>query len=134
MPHTVNAGRAAYAYQCVQEVLNDNDITDSEYKSYVKSLPLVIKANGLCQALAFCAVKAVKNPAYRKISSQIRSHLVEQGCLPPGTGDLLAVLVGLEPKPYFRCTLEVLRLFTWLRRFAEEAITENEPAPDDLEE
>ena len=47
-------GRAAYAYNAAKDGKNKLGNKDSEYKSYVKKLPMLIKTNGLGAAMSFC--------------------------------------------------------------------------------
>ena len=49
---TIENGRAAYAYNAVDEFIQKHPDKKENYRSYIKRLPSIIQTNGLGQALA----------------------------------------------------------------------------------
>ena len=76
---TLENGRASVAYKFAEEgksVPEGYEYKDTEYKSYVKKMSVLIKTNGLGQTLAFIKSKRKKEEkkkknAYDLIYSQI---------------------------------------------------------------
>lgn len=104
------------------------------YKSYVKKVPMLIKTNGLRAAMAFIYAKARKEEAYRHIYEQMGKWLqvnpIKAIDMDTNRDAIISKVLSLEGKDYRMITLEILALFTWLKRFAEgmidgEASSEN---------
>ena len=121
-------GRAAFAYERVQEAKADTD--SKEYRAYTRRLPMLIKTNGLGNALAF---------EYAKGSNQapnahdlLLKHLTDWFRLPQNEyllgklgkqpDALLLKVIKTDSATYRSVTTEVLALLHWLRRLAEGAI------------
>jgi len=122
-------GRAALAYSYVDEVcIQSKDIQkdiQKEYKSYVKSIPMMIKTNGLGNTLAFAKSKSNKNTAYQLILKQILGELTNYSMIPGTVTDedkLIHHVISINSTKYRALTVEVLALFNWLRRFADGKI------------
>jgi CRISPR-associated protein Cmr5 len=122
MPNETNIkklenGRAEFAYKCVAEVK-----TCSDYKSYVKKVPVLIQTNGLGNTLAYMVSKG---KAYDLIYEHLTSWLSKEECgckaLPDHT-DLLEFVVSQPSMVYRQVTTECLALLNWLRRLAEGMI------------
>lgn len=112
--------RADYAYSCA---LDGSKITKkSEYKSYVKKIPMLIKSNGLSATFAFMHSK---KGTYSVISDQCKEWLNHYSVLDnqlSGNVDLSQKIVQLNSTEYRSVTNEIMALFNWLRRFAEGLI------------
>lgn len=127
----IEQGRAKFAYDRVKDIadLNPNqDGLDSEevdriknlqkkYKSGAKKLPVLIKTNGLGQALAFIKKR---DPGNEKLYDLIGKwlackKLVELG----GNIDLVDVVISKPSNEYRRITTETLALLNWVRRFVD---------------
>lgn len=154
MPQTVRTtleqGRAKYAYECaeqgkschsnkvqIQEFRNEY-FKDSQYKSYVKKIPMMIKTNGLGATFAFVLSKGTKqqnkkllnpgdidNPknAYDLIYLQTAQWIAEKDIFDYNNGtDFSMYIVNQNSSTYRALTIEVLAFFNWLRRFAEGLI------------
>jgi len=110
-------GRAEFAYKCVVAVK-----TCSDYKSYVKKVPVLIQTNGLGNTLAYMVSKG---KAYDLIYQHLTSWLSKEECsckaLPDHT-DLLEFVVSQPSMVYRQVTTECLALLNWLRRLAEGMI------------
>ncbi|KLU60945.1 CRISPR system Cmr subunit Cmr5 [Peptococcaceae bacterium CEB3] len=129
----VEQGRAARAYEMVQEAKEALGADEKKYKSYVKKIPMLIKTNGLAATLAFILSKTGGNSKedsdrkskgktpYGRIYSQIADWLKEKELL-TGETDLVQEIISLSSAKYRSVTAEVLALFSWLRRFAEGLI------------
>jgi len=102
------------------------------YKAYVKKIPMMIKTNGLSAALAFVFSKGSKNGCvaqntpYGLIYTQLFEWLEENHHnLFEGNANndnLIQQIIGLDGKAYRSVTIELLALFTWLKRFADGMI------------
>ncbi len=117
-PRTIEQGRAEYAYKCALE----GSKKGSEYKSYVKKIPMLIKTNGLAATFAFVFSKSKgkdDNP-YGLIYKQTAEWIKQKNLLSDFENkDFAKKLTELNSSSYRAVTIEVLSLFTWLRRFAE---------------
>lgn len=119
-------GRAAFAYTCAEagEKLDKK----KEYKSYVKKMPMLIKANGLGAAVAFAFAKGSKNGSAQKndpwglLYMQLEDWLRQKGTLPIGQNPLAKALTSSESGIYRAATIEVLALLNWMKRFADALI------------
>lgn len=139
MPNETNMkklenGRAEFAYKCVVKAKKpgaDYKYKQSEYKGYVKNIPVLIQTNGLGNTLAFITSKGNanntknKNNAYDLIYEQITQWLRtgDSGCelLPEDIG-LLEFVISKRSTTYRQITSEILALLNWLRRLAEGMI------------
>lgn len=128
---TLEQGRADFAYKAAKK--GSELSKSSEYKSYVKKLPMYIKTNGLGAAISFCFAKgskngvADKNKAWGLIYSQIEDWLKNHWELSElNKGErLMENLLNMESTEYRVTTIEVLALLNWMRRFAEGLITKD---------
>lgn len=112
--------RADFAYQCA----GIDHKKPSEYKSYVKKIPMLIKSNGLSATFAFMLSKG---GTYDTITAQCKEWLNHYSVLAGelnGNVDLVQKIIQLDSIKYRALTNEVLTLFNWLRRFAEGLIGE----------
>lgn len=110
-------GRAEFAYKCVEEAK-----TYSDYKSYVKKVPVLIQTNGLGNTLAYMVSKG---KAYDLIYQHLTSWLKKEecGCITlPDQIKLLEFVVSQPSIVYRQVTTECLALLNWLRRLAEGMI------------
>ncbi len=120
-------GRAEFAFQKAQE--GSKSSKPSEYKSYVKKIPMLIKTNGLGATFAFINSKG---GTYGLIYTQTKEWLVEQK---KNTGidflnlgenikdfELIEKIISLDSTSYRAATVEVLAFFNWLKRFADGLI------------
>lgn len=129
-------GRAERAYQFAEEgksIPENYEYKNTDYKSYVKKLPSLIKTNGLGQTLAFYKSKRQKKPdkkknAYDLIYKQTYNWLTDKRCLMKGIveradgNDLTKKVISMNSFDYRAITIEVLAFVNWLRRFADGLI------------
>jgi CRISPR-associated protein Cmr5 len=121
---TLEQGRAEYAYKCAEE----GKKYGTDYKSYVKKIPMLIKTNGLGATMAFVFSKSKGKDdnayglIYKQTAEWIKERTVVKNFEPK---DLAKKLTEIESSDYRAVTNEVLALFTWLRRFAEGLITKD---------
>lgn len=114
-------GRAEFAYKCVEAIK-----TSSDYKSYVKKVPVLIQTNGLGNTLAYMVSKG---KAYDLIYQHLTTWLSKEecGCMAlPDQTDLLKFVVSQPSTVYRQVTTECLALLNWLRRLAEGMIEGDE--------
>ncbi|MEZ4851052.1 MAG: type III-B CRISPR module-associated protein Cmr5 [Bacteroidia bacterium] len=115
-------GRAAKAYEFVENGKKLPQNKSNEYKSYVKKLPMYIKANGLGSAIAFAFARGNSggrpdpSNAWGLIYSQIETWLDEewkQLTKVEGISNTLAHRLTLENSSTYRsATVETLALLT----------------------
>ncbi len=156
----IEQGRATFAFNCANNALKTqkrNKISEEDnaeyyestnYRSYVKKLPMLIKTNGFGAALAFVFSKRAKikkgvnpgqkeNPknAYDLIYEQLAKWLTEESQITQSlfkgkSIELSEAVIQLLSPEYRTVTVETLALVAWMSRFAEgliqDEITENE--------
>ena len=119
----VEQGRAAFAYDQVKAVANlgpaQEDLKKT-YKSGAKKLPVLIKTNGLAQALAYIQ----NRDNYPRLYGQIASWLRTKGLIVQG--DLVDQVIDMESNKYRRTTTETLALLNWVRRFVDGVMADVE--------
>lgn len=138
----LEGGRAAFAYQCVKDAQQafGNDERGQKgqkaYKSYAKKIPMLIKTNGLGATFSFILSKQKNEPekkeyAYKLLYDKTTEWLNKEDkrYLLAGTeieteddDALVARLIKLPSHRYRAVTVEVIALFSWLRRFADGLI------------
>ncbi len=150
----IEQGRATFAFNCANSALKTqkrNRISEennaeyyesTNYKSYVKKLPMLIKTNGFGAALAFVFAKRAKmkkginpgqkeNPknAYDLIYEQLTQWLmkesqVTQSLFKGKSTELSEAVIQLLSPEYRTVAVETLALVAWMSRFAEGLIKE----------
>ena len=136
---TVEQGRAERAYDYVVEAKEGLGKNDTEYKSFVKKIPMMIKTNGLAATYAFIFSKGSVNgqvkseKAYGRIYLQTKDWLqnhrnylvtlkIKDREYSPANTELVSLFTKMDSSQYRAVTVEVLALFGWLRRFADGLI------------
>ena len=119
---SVEQGRAKFAYDQVKKVAIDTNPEDlkKKYKSGAKKLPVLIKTNGLAQALAYIQNRDNYPRLYGQIASWLRTKGLIEG------GDLVEQVVNMESNEYRRITTETLALLNWVRRFVDGLMSDVE--------
>jgi len=122
--------RAKATYKCVEDAITKYGQKSKplkEYKSYVRSIPMMIKNNGLSNAFAFVLSKSKDGNAYTLIDEQMRTWFSDK--ITTETS-FVQYLIKLNSVEYRRMTVEVFAFFTWLKRFADGLIETNDEQPD----
>jgi CRISPR-associated protein Cmr5 len=114
----IEQGRAKFAYDHVNEVAqNSNGDLKKKYKSGAKKLPVLIKTNGLGQALAFINKRDTGN---EKLYDTIGEWLACKQLIELDQNiDLVDVVISKPSNEYRRITTETLALLNWIRRFVD---------------
>lgn len=114
----IEQGRAAFAYDCVKEIAQSTDEDlKKKYKSSAKKLPVLIKTNGLGQALAFINKRDNGNI---KLYDLIGKWLDDKQLVELGENvDLVDIIISKPSNEYRRITTETLALLNWVRRFVD---------------
>lgn len=108
-------GRAKAAYDAVQNVGNID-----EYSSHVKQMPMLIKTNGLAQALLFAKSKDNKRAIYNHINEWLLlKRNRELFNISNDVNDIMAFIVKTDSRTYRFITTETMTYLEWLKRFAE---------------
>lgn len=128
---SIEQGRAKFAYDQVKDIADldpDQDGLDPQaaesikdlqkkYKSGAKKLPVLIKTNGLGQALAFIKGRDVGN---EKLYDMIGRWLTfKQLIALDDNTELVQVVISEPSNEYRRLTIETLALLNWVRRFVD---------------
>lgn len=126
---TLEQGRAAFAYDAA--VKGSELKKNTEYKAYVKKMPMYIKTNGLGAAMsfAFAKGKGKTDNAWGLIYHQITDWLGkkdEKHLIEISENNLMKALINADSSTYRATTVEVLALLNWMRRFAEGLITKED--------
>ena len=112
--------RATFAYSCVVDA-NNHDKINKEYKSYVKKIPMMILNNGLGATFAFVYSKKKSGNAYELIDTQTKRWFkIDE------KEDLIKSIIEQNSSEYRATTNEILALFSWLKRFSDGMIEEEE--------
>lgn len=144
----IEQGRASFAFEEVKEFVKPNEDTESlekeklankikknkTYKSYVKKIPMLIKTNGLGATLAFMYSKKEKanleGDTYNKILETIKLWITSEDekklMTLDSDKDFIEELLKVDNSTYKAITFEVLELFSWIRRFAEGMVEDDD--------
>lgn len=130
----MDQARAAHALHWVQAQAMNPDIKNSELKSYLRRLPVMIQTNGFGQAVAFYYSKQ-KNNAYKAIYILLEQWICEVCTrkIYSGTHEqpkLLSALTAGSRDAYIQATTETQALLVWARRFGDALLVEQFRAPD----
>lgn len=121
----IEKARSIFAYEKVEKAINELEPKDrKEYKAYCKKIPSLIQTNGLSATFAFMFSK--RTGTYMFIYNQVDEWLKKQYTNDNNINNdtkLMERLVRLDSTKYRKVTIEVLALFSWLRRFAEGRIS-----------
>jgi CRISPR-associated protein Cmr5 len=119
----------AYKYSLQGRDYKKNKYDNKKYKSYVRKIPTLIKTNGLAAAIVFIKAKEGGNPAYVLLHEQIFRYLREERNrhlykepIPDDIGKLVEKVITWDSDTYRAVTIEIIALFTWMRRFVEGLI------------
>jgi CRISPR-associated protein Cmr5 len=122
-------GRAKFAWDRAVNAKSITSVSYDEYKSYAKSLPMMIKNNGLGATLAFIRSKKTnkngQNTAYGQIYEDLSAYFAEPNRSflidnqQTDNRELVAKIIDLDSYHYRLATVEALAFLLWLRRFAE---------------
>lgn len=111
-------GRAKFAYEAVKDLMENSRNKQSEIRSYIKRLPIMIQTNGLGQALAFYYSKGGQHgEIYKKISAWFSDN--DKYSLLTINDELIEAIVKMDRATYRFVTNEVMELLNWMRRFAD---------------
>lgn len=116
--HTLEQGRAKFAYDSVNEIDQDaNADLKKKYKSGAKKLPLLIKTNGLGQTLAFINNRDSGNEKLYGMIGEWLNH--KQLVTLDGGINLVDAVINKPSNEYRQITTETLALLNWVRRFVD---------------
>lgn len=113
---TIQQERAQYALKRIKSICGSNH--EGEFKRHVKSLPFMIRHNGLGQAMAFCLAKQDKEQSYRDIHDLVSTWLLREGQPFSGGKDFMETLTASDMRTYMAAEAEALVLMDWVRKFA----------------
>lgn len=122
---SIEQGRAKFAYDSVYKIAqNSDEDLKKKYKSGAKKLPVLIKTNGLGQALAFINNR---DSGHKELYAMIGQwlHCKHLLVLDENT-DLVNVVISKTSSEYRRLTTETLALLNWVRRFVDGLMDEVE--------
>lgn len=109
------------AYQKVTEVSRECKSVQERYGAYCHKLPALIRACGLCQALAYVQERADPNGGdQKKAMALILDHVAHT--LGVQTDQLMDKIRGAEMVEYMHMTREVLSAWVYYKRFASSIL------------
>lgn len=114
--------RAAHALECIQSI-EDWD-KQSDYRSYVNSLPANIVGSGLGQASAMLLARAQKKgpqkDAHRRLYDHLSEWLRSSSYQSPyrGEDDLVEAITRNDERTYVHAQSEALSWLKWAKKFA----------------
>ena len=131
---TIEQGRAKFAYDKVKEIADLDtaglDGRQKKYKTSAKKLPVLIKTNGLGQALAY--IQTRNKTLYQQLTSWLRDNgLIQEN------DDLVGAVINMPSNKYRRATTETLAFLNWVRRFVDglmPKVKDDDNLADDVEE
>lgn len=124
---SINLDRANFVYNKIAQFKEDNskkEIRDN-FKSYAKNIPAYIKQNGLLATYAFVETKLNKDGdeaiSYKAIYDMTMKWLCENNYRKNFNekDNISSCLLKLSSDEYKSVEMEILNLFSWIRRFAE---------------
>ncbi|HOV26840.1 MAG TPA: type III-B CRISPR module-associated protein Cmr5 [Pseudobacteroides sp.] len=115
----IENGRAEFSYLCAMEGKKLGNKA-KEYKSHIKSLPMIIHTNGLGATIAFVFSKS-KVETYEMIYNQLKKWFVLKKYMEEDD-DFVKIIISADSYKYRLYTLEVIALCGWIKRFAEGMI------------
>jgi CRISPR-associated protein Cmr5 len=130
----VEQQRAKKAYEFVESAVTkykQKSTKIKEYKSYIRSIPMMIKNHGINNAFAFVLSKSKEDNAYTLIDEQMREWFKDKITTEKSFVQYLITLNTLE---YRKITIETFAFFAWLKRFAEGLIETEDDTQGEEEE
>lgn len=143
----INLEVSKYAMKCVDDVIDKSDKEiEKKYKTLVKKMPALIQKNGLIGTLAFIFSKK-KNDEHAEVFKNIINwnfendkindlnkinenggSVKEQNNVINQTNmeNYIKWMCDLEPTQYRQVTKEMMILFSWIKRFADALIKEDD--------
>ena len=134
---TLEQERAKYALKCIDEVkLKSNSELEKNYSSYVKKSPALILTNGLGNTLAFYKSKIGKEGSekkpeklayellYNHINNWVSGKEYDKVNFTKGQDLLEWITKTASSLEVFQATQEVIRLLTWMSKFAKAKLEE----------
>jgi len=117
----VEQGRAKFAYERVQTVAKER--WGSDYKSYLKRLPMLIKTNGLAATITFILKK--DSEAYKQIYEDCTEWIKKdpKRVFILDKNKLIEYILNLDSSEYRAFTSEILSFIKWMSRFADGMIS-----------
>lgn len=131
----IENGRASYAFDAVTDVKTKE--FSKEYKSIVRKFPMLIKNNGLANALAFILAKkngkGKEAQAYENLEKQLCSFFLGKDIFLKSKNmkeckslaevlDEVLKFDASDTALYMLLTKDMLNLVLWFKRFAEGLI------------
>lgn len=111
----IESGRAKHAYDCTQ--MKEGS---TEYRSYVKKMPMMIKVNGLAQTIVFYESKSHDHrDVVKHVESWLRKEEVRERLSLPDKVSLMEAVCKMETEQYRLVTYEIMELLGWMRRFVD---------------
>ncbi|MDQ2695186.1 MAG: type III-B CRISPR module-associated protein Cmr5 [Pseudomonadota bacterium] len=107
--------RAAFALKKVQDVGDDKNVDNGEFRAYASGLPAMVRMSGLGQAMAFCLTKGA---AYQRLYSILSEWLTKEGQPYHGHQNLMEGITGEDMHRYRAAQAEALALLDWIKKFA----------------
>lgn len=112
--------RMALALAKISEIKNNKELAPGYSNACLAFAPLV-RAAGLCQAVAFLHSRDTNKGAYQRYLADLEEHLRQAGLLPAGTR-LIDQAPSVDVTGYMLLTREALACALWHKRFAQSEL------------
>lgn len=124
MTKSLEQAEALYALESIQGIGAE---IQRDYLTQIKRLPAMVLSNGLGHSLAFLLAKAEKSKssAYYILFRHIADWLTKQGVY-PSEGDIMKHMMEGTMTQYIEAQSYVVRILTWLVRFAKAYVSSEE--------
>ena len=127
---TLEQQRAAFALEQVSS-LKGHGRPAKRFRAYSNSLPAMIQANGMGQAMAFALQKAragsgAEAEGWQHLYSAVSKWLCQRRCLWEGGTDLMQALMGGSQHQYQLAQAETQALLRWVKDFARAELANEE--------
>lgn len=130
MDQTLQQQRAAFALRQVAAIKGSGDGA-SRFRAYSNSLPAMIQANGIGQAMAFAyqkaqAGKGPESEGWGHLYKSVSQWLCEHRRLWDGGDDLMNALMSGSQHQYQLAQAETQALLRWVKDFARAELGNQE--------
>lgn len=112
---------ARAVYHQIKPLIDKPEQERKAYGSLAHKLPVLIRASGLAQALAFARARNKEGTPQRRLLTDLEAVLRTNGVL-AGSADLVIRSREADFEEYMRLTEAALQALLWFKRFAQSEL------------
>lgn len=112
---------ARAVYHQIEPLIDKPEQERKAYGSLAHKLPVLIRASGLAQALAFVRARNKEGTLQRQLLTDLEAVLRTNGVL-AGSADLVTRSREADFEEYMRLTEAALQALLWFKRFAQSEL------------